>query len=65
MSRLVTILRSVGHFSFFVRVVLALVVGFQNIFFGHSGLSGWKLVVNSAAVSFPNHKAACPGYSVQ
>ena len=56
---------SVGYLAVFVRVALAIVVGFQNIFFVHTGVFGWKLVVNSAAVSSPNHGTACLGYPAQ
>lgn len=57
--------RSVGYLAVFIRVALAIVVGFQDIFFGHTGVFGWKLVVNSAAVSAPNHGTARLGYSDQ
>ena len=57
--------RSVGYLTVFVRVALAIVVGFQDIFFGHTGVFGWKLVVNSAAVSAPNHGTARLGYPAQ
>ena len=57
--------RSVGYLAVFIRVALAIVVGFQNIFFVHTGVFGWKLVVNSAAVSAPNHGTARFGYPAQ
>jgi hypothetical protein len=57
--------RSVGYLAVFVRVALAIVVGFQDIFFGHTGVFGWKLVVNSAALSSPNHGTERLGYPAQ
>ena len=56
---------SVGYLAVFVRVALAIVVGFQNIFFVHTGVFGWKLVVNSAALSSPNHNSVRLGYPAQ
>ena len=57
--------RSVGYLAVFVRVALAIVVCFQNIFFVYTGVFGWKLVVNSATVSSSNYGTARLGYPAQ